>query len=480
MRYLHLVGWLAGVSCRAARAGTLAAAFLLAGCERGGSPPSVVLAVLDTTRADAVSAYGHVAGTTPTCDALAKAGVLYERAYANANWTIPSHATLFTGLLPSQHGVPGRTNKLLGMPTLAEKLSQAGYETVAFNENPSLTDQSLRRGFEHFTNVGHDMPGKVQQWLAQRDRTRPFFLFLNIMDSHSPYLVRDSNPFLDADVSPDEARSVARDLTGYRCAVTPGDRIARILHGLYLGNVRAADAKLGAVLAMFSSLDRAPIVIATSDHGEHFGEHGLIEHEVGVDHAVTHVPLIVRGLSGVAGVRIHAPVQLADILPTVLGWAGVVPPADASGRPLPTTEPPATAARAIVAEFPDYRTERFYAKLPAATVESMHYAWRHCGADDRVAGDMRAVIGWPYELLWYERYPPQLFDLRAPLADQPDLAGTEPKLVAELQGHLQEVLTLARQPANRVEFDAAQLERMRALGYLGSERSDTRREDAAP
>ena len=466
-----LVGWQAGGSCRAVRAAAVLTALLLAGCEPAAPRPSVVLAVLDTTRADAVGAYGKASGTTPICDALARQGVLYERAFANANWTVPSHATLFTGLLPSEHGLPGRTNKLVGMPTLAEMLRGSGYETVAFNENTQLSDKSFHRGFDRFTTLSHDMASNVREWLAGRDQTRPFFLFLNIMDAHAPYLVRDTNPFLAADVSAEEAQSVARDLTDYRCAITPEDRTAAILRGLYLGNVRAADAKLGAVLAALETVRLPRIVVVTSDHGEHFGEHGLVEHEVGIDTAVTHVPLIVRGLTGAAGVRIKAPVQLADIMPTVLGWAGVDAPPGLTGRPLPASEPPPDpAARAIIAEFPDYRTESFYASLPDTVVERMHYAWRHCTGDDRVAGDMRAVIRWPYELLWYERHPLQLFDLSTPVAETRDLAAAQPELVAELRVDLQAVEALARQPGHRVQFDDAQIERMRALGYLGGDR----------
>jgi len=99
----------------------LTAATLMS-CQRSAPRPSIVLAVLDTTRADAVSAYGTATRTTPTIDALARSGVLYEHAYANANWTLPSHASLFTGLLVSQHGVRDGNDKLAKFALTMEKV----------------------------------------------------------------------------------------------------------------------------------------------------------------------------------------------------------------------------------------------------------------------------------------------------------------------------------------------------------------------
>src|SRR5262245_9771618 len=117
--------------------------------------PSFVLAVLDTMRADAVSCYGSVAGTTPTLDRLAAGGLRYTRAFAQAHWTLPSHATLFTGLAPSRHGVDWRRPEATGdLTTLAERLRDGGYETVGVSENPWVTSAfHLDQGFERFSGV---------------------------------------------------------------------------------------------------------------------------------------------------------------------------------------------------------------------------------------------------------------------------------------------------------------------------------------
>ena len=136
---------------------TLVACLLCVGC--GSQPldtrPSIVVLLIDTLRADAVSAYGHVAGTTPTLDALAAGGVRYVNAFAPSPWTLPSHATLFTGLGPGEHGVglQGRIDLAEHLPTLAERLAAAGYETVGFSENPLIVEQlGFTRGFENFAS----------------------------------------------------------------------------------------------------------------------------------------------------------------------------------------------------------------------------------------------------------------------------------------------------------------------------------------
>jgi arylsulfatase A-like enzyme len=464
-------------AARAAPAGCLALAsltFLATACQRSQPRPSIVLAVLDTTRADAVSAYGEVQGTTPNVDALARDGLLYEHAYANANWTLPSHATIFTGLLPMENGVRGGTDKLESVPTLAELLGKAGYETVGINENPWLTRKNgLARGFQRWKGGGPGMAKKVEKWLARRKKDRPFFLFLNIMNAHWPYLVRQGNPYLSTAVSLKRANRIVKHMNDYICRCAPNDPDVSVLRALYYDGVRAADAKLGAVLDAVRAVAPSAIVVVTSDHGEHFGEHGLLEHDVGVDHVLLHVPLVAHGLRGVAAARISAPVQLADLMPAILGWAGVASPPGLAGRPLPTAEPAPGRERVIVGEFHDYFPS-FASTLPeraAPLLENIGRRWEHCADGDHVSGDMRSLIRYPYKYDWYEKYPPQLFDVRADPGEERDLSAAEPERLADLAAGLRQVLASAARPrsSGRANLDSAQVEQLRALGYLGGE-----------
>jgi arylsulfatase A-like enzyme len=457
----------------------LAVALLAAGCQRSVPRPSIVLAVLDTTRADAVSAYAQVEGTTPTIDALANSGVVYEHAYSNANWTLPSHASLFTGLLPSQNGVRGGSNVLGALPTLADHLHKAGYETVGISENPWLTPKNpMAKRFERFEAADGEMVTHVQEWLRTRDGTRPFFLFLNIMDSHSPYKLREQNPYLPPGVTRAQAQEVlqvlAKGLDQYLCTATPDAHDMTVLHGLYLGNVRAADAKLGQVLAQLAPARKAAptIVVVTSDHGEYFGEQSLIEHEVGVGNAVLHVPLVVDGLAHTAPARIDAPVQLVDLMPSILSWVGAPVPDGLSGEILPTTQPTAPRRKPIISEFHDYRLGD--PLLPQGAREVEERKWRNCGPEDRVSGDMRALLDFPYKLISYTKYPAELYDVRADPREQRDLSKDAALKLVELQAELTDLLpTLAvRATAPKAHLDAAEVERLRALGYLGGPAAD--------
>jgi arylsulfatase A-like enzyme len=421
--------------------------------------------VLDTTRADAVSAYGHQTGTTPTVDALARDGILYRRAYSNANWTLPSHASLFTGLFPSQHGVRYGSEALPDtVITLAEALRQRGYETAAFSENPWLgASTRTDRGFERsLMPLKVPIDAAVADWLAHRDRKRPFFVFLNIMDAHWPYLVRATNPFLPAGVTRERAEALVAS-SPMLCTWNTGDPEAAILHGLYLGDVQAADAKLGALLRQIAppAGETPPVVIVTSDHGEYLGEGGLLEHGLGgMGGPVLRVPLVVHGLPRTASTIIDTPVQLVDVAPSILTWAGAPVPPGVAGRLLPTRPPPAQSAPVIAQHWDSYTNE----SLPREIRDVAAWRRSRCAPDRKIVGDTHTIVRFPYKLVWYAQYAPELFNLETDPNEQHDLAPTMPSLVSSLSGELTQLLT-APAVAARSTMDPTTAERLRALGY---------------
>jgi arylsulfatase A-like enzyme len=444
------------------------------------SQPSILLVVFDTTRVDAVSAYGGVAHTTPFTDALAAEGLRYTHAYANASWTLPSHVSLFTGLLPSEHGVGWQNvwapDRLV---MLAERLQAAGYETVGVSENPWLSESfNTTQGFEQFTTARGegDTQAVVSSWLRARPAGRPFFLFVNVTDAHAPYLVRADNPFLPCCVSA-AAADVVTQVRRTLCKERPDDEVA-ILRGLYLGGVADADAKLGEVLELLhdANLERDLVTIVTSDHGEHFGEHNLFDHVVGVGEALIHVPLVVHGLPGVAPAIIDAPVQLADVTPTVLAWTGIPAPADLTGRPLPSLAETPAEARALVSEWrdPANREAGLEPILARAGRFMIAESRQSCGPSDRVFGDMRSLVRYPFKLVWNAGRPPALYDLAADPGELDDLARVRPEIVAALDGEL------AGHPPSAGPQDVPPpalpsptldaIDRLRALGYLDGNR----------
>lgn len=462
------------------------AALAATGCDRpapADERPSFLLFVMDTTRADAVSAYGAASGTTPNFDALARDGLLYHRAYAQAPWTLPSHASLFTGLLPSRHGVGWqRTQAPDDWVTLAGSLHDAGYETVGVSENIWVGEAfHMTAGFERFAGFDvkrmaePDVIGEVKRWIAGRDASRPFFLFVNVIDAHAPYAVREHNPDLPPDVTLDEARSVPQDPALYFCSTSPGARAQRILHGLYLGGVTAADAKLGQVLGALraAGLTRNLVSFVTADHGEQFGTHGLVSHQFSVREEVLHVPLVVQGVPGAVPAAIDTPVRLVDVMPTMLEIAGRPVPQGLAGRALPTR--PGTTGGFVVSELYDIDPALSARESPlAAMLRKLTDAMRHaCHPEDRVFGNMRALIDYPWKLVWFERYPEQLFDLERDPHEAHDLSAERPEVVARLDAALREATAMpagampSAAPGREAMPQARVLEGLRALGYVG-------------
>lgn len=456
--------------------------------------PSILLVVVDTLRADAVSAYGAIEGTTPAFDALASGALLYGRAYAPSPWTLPSHASLLTGFGPDRHGVgiAGRMGLRAELATLAERLADAGYQTAGLSENPLISDLfGFERGFERFAartiedamNEEND-PGSGQfdivdemtAFAATRDRERPFFVFVNLFDPHTPYPVREENRFVDPDVSvddswtPDDLKNAAYLI----CDRVPSVEDLKILHGLYLGDVAEADAKLGKIeaIARGAAGEEPLIVVATADHGEHFGEHRLLSHEFSVRAPVLHIPLVVHGVPDAPAGRIDLPVILDDVAASVLDWAGVEIPPEFSGRPLPIRDSvPDRSDVDLVAVYSDAtskassdREERL-----SFSEDAQNLKRSSCLSRDRVYGGMVGLTRWPFKLIWFEKYPAELYDLSWDPRERSDLARLRPEISGPLIEEAQRLATELGLGNSEREIEApsdGELEALRGLGYV--------------
>jgi len=483
----------------AAGCSALALVFAL-GFSGGCSPaardprPSIVLVVTDTLRADAVSAYGAVEGTTPAFDALAAQGLLYSHAYAPSPWTLPSHASLFTGLGAEQHGVgiAGQMGLRDELTTLAERLRDAGYETVGVSENPLVSGLfGFAQGFERFAAISvedtiredrrpgshlFDVVHEVKSFAEQRDPNRPFFLFVNLFDPHSPYQRRKTNRFLGSDASLDESWSAEalKESPNRICNRIPSPEELVQLHGLYLGDVAAADAKLGkiAAIARDAVAGQPLIVVATADHGEHFGEHRLLDHEFSVRAPVLDIPLAVQGLPDTPIGRIDEPVTLMDVSASILRWAGVAIAPEISGRPLPTRAPgadrPAVDLLALYSDAKLHVPEDWHRDIKPAD-EARDAKRSGCGPDDRVFGDMLALTRWPFKLIWFENYPAELYDLSWDPQERSDLVDLRPEISAPMIAEARRVVDEAGLAGSAGEAEAPSAERietLRSLGYL--------------
>jgi arylsulfatase A-like enzyme len=332
----------------------------LAGC--GARRPNILLVVADTARADRFSCDGYARPTTPRIDALGRDGAVYLQARTPAPWTLPAHASLFTGLEPSFHGADSGHLKLDDdLPVLAQRLRDAGYRTQAYVANPWVgREYGFDRGFDTFDEVWRGVHGTEGEmgagaiveafgrWLDWRGgnpdaRHQPFFVFVNLFEPHLPYNPPDEERrrFLPAGADPARVERLRRfknpdEVKAILGLLTLDDADRAVLSGLYDGEIAYVDRRIGEIadgLRRRGLLDDT-VVAVTSDHGEMLGEHGLYDHKLGLYEPVLRIPLVLRYPRRVpAGQRIAAPVMLQDLTPTLLGLAGVAEPSPS--RPLP-------------------------------------------------------------------------------------------------------------------------------------------------
>ncbi|MEM8710722.1 MAG: sulfatase-like hydrolase/transferase, partial [Planctomycetota bacterium] len=265
----------------------------------------MILISLDTVRADCLGVYGGPDGATPALDGLAEAADVYETCVSAAPWTMPTHASMFTGLYPFEHGahsfLPEETSggdNVFGLSdrieTLAEGLAARGYRTggVASNAIYLRPMLGLEQGFLAWDverALAKGINGRALAWLDENvDGDRPFFLFLNYMDAHRPYATgdREDLPAERLDQLIDKVMEEGEEDHALAAEV-------RALHQKAVARLDAGLGKLFDGLKERDLFDRSVIVV-TSDHGEAFGGHGIVEHSKDLYEDVVRVPLIVK------------------------------------------------------------------------------------------------------------------------------------------------------------------------------------------
>jgi len=396
---------------------------------RATGPHAVVLISIDTLRADRLPLYGYAKGRTPVLDAFAKDAVLFERAYAHAPQTLPSHASMFTGQLPFDHGVRDNLGFVLDgdKPTLAALMTQAGYKTGGFVSSYVLRGATgIGRGFEvyddRFPEGSIDRsPGQIQRggeatlaaataWLDTLSSDR-FFLLFHIFEPHMPY--------------------------------RPPPKFAQLEP--YDGEVAYADEIVG---RLFDDLKRRgwyddATIVVLADHGEGLGDHGELEHGLFVYDEAIRVPWIVKVPGGQAGRRVAAPVQHIDLLPTLLSLAGIAPPADLRGRDLSAL----LFNRGSIAAQGIY-SEALYARY--------HFGWSELIAftDDRYR-----FIKAPRE---------ELYDLERDPDERTNLIGERGQAASAMRAGLDR-LVAGKNLGKPSAVTAEDRERLAALGYVGTQ-----------
>ncbi|HEY0512871.1 MAG TPA: sulfatase-like hydrolase/transferase [Thermoanaerobaculia bacterium] len=279
------------------------------------TPPNLVLITMDTTRADHLGAWGYALAHTPNLDALAARGTRFARCDTAAPVTLPSHASILTGLFPPRHGVRDNGTFVLSpkVETLAERLAAHGYDTAAVVSAVVLARrQGLDQGFRVYDDdlgAGYAQGSVVSERTAETTTAAalkalsglkpPFFLWVHYYDPHEEY--RPPTRFADA---------------------------ARGPNRLYDGEIAFMDEQIGELM---KHLPAATDVLAVGDHGEMLGEHGEATHGLLLYKGARRVPLLLAGPDVPAGRVSDCLVRTVDVAPTLLALAGALPGKAASG-----------------------------------------------------------------------------------------------------------------------------------------------------
>jgi arylsulfatase A-like enzyme len=459
-------------------------------------PRGVILIHADTLRPDHLDLYGHSRQTAPFLTKMAGEGVTFDRAYSQAGWTKVSSTSILTSLYPTTHGVAKLSDRVpASATTIAEVYRAAGYATFATSSVP-FTGQltNLHQGVEELHEVA-SLPDSIGAYSAKtareyvdrtaewidRHRDGSFFVYLHVFDPHAPYEPRRPYDVLWADPAKRDAHIAQRE--SLRKTV---DNVANAGRGMatreemlaagidpasylaydqdwYDSAIRGLDAELARLVERLrmAGVDRDTLIVLISDHGEEFQDHGRMWHGQSVYGEMVHVPMIVRWPARVpAGARVDEPVQLVDVMPTLLGLSGLREPSGLHGQSLEPllkirdSHAGAWKRRPVIVE-----------KLPLD------------GADYPDALEATGIIDGDWKLIHNRKRPAErpefeLFDAKRDPFDQTNLAAANPETVQRLAKALDGWRTMAEAARLKPDTESTsglspeQLQRLRSLGYV--------------
>lgn len=462
------------------------------------SKPNLVLVVMDTVRADHLSLYGYTRKTSPVLEQLAKESAVFTNAFATADFTLPAHASIFTGLYPSWHRAHSAPPQFPfgrrlddGIETLAGMLQKRGYRTMAEIANGAYLDPKwgLARGFDVFDNRlaarlnqtdetpylregmrrllsffiptgeydltfrhGYQITEQAGKMLEEAHAGKaPFFLFLNYMDAHAPYV--PPAPFNRMFRDDESGVPLRRYVNIRRLVLEDKEPIAesdrRSLVSQYDGGVAAIDHEIGELVSGLKKLGvyENTLLIVTADHGEAFGERNLLGHQVSVYQNQIHVPLLIKYPNSRQASTSDDLVSQVDLLPTVLDVLDYEAPPYLQGRSLAGNNLPGD--RMILSEsFP------FFSQTWNVT---------------RLNRTARALMSGPFKYIASTKGTQELYRLSNDPEEEHNLYTRDNSDASILQSKLSSFLKRFPRDAHGSpggKRDDVNLDRLRSLGYV--------------
>lgn len=438
-------------------------AAVLTGCSRRTKiprPDHIIIVTVDAVRPDHLGCYGYSQNISPNIDQLARQGVVFDNAYANAPWTKPSVASLFSSLRPNIHRTVDRDHSLPDqILTMAERLKENGYFTCFINGgNPLIHEFRFDQGFDFYdyreSLDSAEVIRGLSSFLSQAQGKR-IFAYIHLMDTHLPYHLHDGNRDLAENaprnfVPGEFERRDVREPTS-RDELAPEDKAHLV--DLYDEQIRYSDRSVGEMVAMFRDagiLDRSLLVL-TSDHGEELWDHDNYEHAHTLYEEVLRVPLIMMG-EGLPPGRLKSRVRLIDILPSIME---LVEPRFKKGE--------------IAGESVWRYLRKDNGKCPVFAAGTLHGDEKFCLIKDdwkvilntKDLTTNRPLIGFRAE------DTVELYDLKTDPREKHNLRDEKPKVLAGLLKELASLInTKSPIEARKEILDEKTVERLRSLGYI--------------
>jgi arylsulfatase A-like enzyme len=488
--------------------------------------PNVLVIVLDCVRPEFLGCYSGAPSSTPNLQHLAETGRCFKNAYTTSSWSLPSHASIFTGLNTSKHQMLNATSRLPeGVPTVASVLKKDGYDTVGITNNCWVKISGLDYGFDQLKEVfrepgfckfglyenkprmkryiefllhtfgivdnGAELTNKlVREWISNQkssnEKRKPFFMFINYMEAHYPFAY--SAIKRDNKASKPSLREIIKARNVYRkCSSTflPLDRLKSFDQNTFLSiakkwyryAVEYLDERLGELFNYLKNegiLDDT-LIIVTSDHGEHFGEHSflgypLLGHQLNLYNLSLKVPLMLRLPGCVDTGWSDRPVQLTDIFPTILNTAQIDARYSGSHQELPDLLKDNVSSknnRTLFAECLTTETEMdLIRKKELFCKEKIEKFKIH----------LRSAWNDSYKLICDRDRPKEFFDIKKDPYEKDNLVKCKSKILMKSKQELFDALvrefnasdtkTLSDETQKPDDWDEIVKERLKSLGYL--------------
>ncbi|MGH7823439.1 MAG: sulfatase [Candidatus Binatia bacterium] len=463
----------------------------------GGERKNVVVVVLDTMAATHMASYGYGRVTTPNLDRLTRRGLFFRSSHSVAPWTLPSHASMFTGLYPIAHGATQEHLRLdRRFVTAAELLKDRGYRTfAAVNNGVIYSPSGLAQGFSTYLEMlrrdeartyrgrgRHPTNAAVEEFLDSLDEDDRFFIFLNYIEPHAPYEPprATAERFLRNGWTWEHARKVPHEWWRYYTGeIAPSPAEITVLNDLYDAELADLDETVDDLVEMFErrGLLDDTLVILTADHGENIGDHGHFDHVFTVYESVLRVPLILIGAGVRGGVERTDPATSADVFHTIVSAAGLrSEQRRAHGRDLRAEPVPPWTDAAVIAEY------YYPLQVLSVVAEKCDDCMDRVGRLASYLRRLRSIESGGRKLIWASDGRHALYHLSDDPGERNDLAASEPGRVAELERRLFDRLSALK--GERVEpgsealpgpedtkgfqgIDAETLEQLKGLGYVG-------------